>query len=237
MSSTANLELPLLQQSQAQKHVVVNEALAILDGVAQLTLESLSVATPPANPSEGQAYGLPSGLSGAWTFQAGKIAVFCNGGWRFVIPKAGWSAYVKDQGRRYVHDGIVWLGDALNATSNGAATNFSVLEFDQNVGSGAKVTTTVKIPAYSTVLGVTGRVVTRLNTGSLNSFWLGVPASLQRYGHGFGTAANAMVYGMTGVPLSYFEDTPLVLTAAGGTFGGGKVRLAVHLAYMSVPRS
>ncbi len=235
-SSTANLELPLLQQSQAQKHIVVNEALAILDGVAQLTLESLTVATPPSDPLDGQAYGLPSGLTGAWTFQAGKIAVFCNGGWRFVIPQAGWSAYVKDQGRRYVHDGIVWQGDAVTTTPNGSATNFSVLEFDQAIGSGTKVTTSVKIPAYSTVLGVTGRVITRLNTGTLNSYWLGVPSSLQRYGHGLRTPANAMIHGLTGAPLTYYEDTPLVLTAAGGAFNGGKVRLAIHLRYMSVPR-
>ena len=42
MVKTANLELPLVQAAQAQKHVTVNEALALLDAAAQLRLASIN---------------------------------------------------------------------------------------------------------------------------------------------------------------------------------------------------
>ena len=53
MTDTAQLGLPLVQPAQAQKHVTVNEALARLDGLVLLTLQSQSVATPPAVVSDG----------------------------------------------------------------------------------------------------------------------------------------------------------------------------------------
>jgi hypothetical protein len=61
MTDTANLALPLVQPAQAQKHVTVNEALARIDGLAQLTLQSVSETVPPVSPAEGTAYGVPSG--------------------------------------------------------------------------------------------------------------------------------------------------------------------------------
>ena len=53
MTSTTLLGLPLVQAAQAQKHVTVNEALARLDGLVLLTLQSQSVATPPFVATEG----------------------------------------------------------------------------------------------------------------------------------------------------------------------------------------
>ncbi|WP_108260330.1 DUF2793 domain-containing protein [Mangrovicoccus ximenensis] len=235
-SSTANLALPLLQQSQAQKHIVVNESLAILDAVTQLTLESLSVQSPPADPVEGQAWGLPTGLGGAWAFQRDRIAVFVNGGWMFIDPKAGWKAFVKDEARHYLHDGTAWQSDAVAVSPYGAATAIELAEFEQAIGTGTSVTTAWKIPAYTTVLGVTARVVQKLNDGSLFRWQLGVPGSLSRYGYDLRLLANNWTYGLTGAPITYYEDTPLVLTARNGAFNGGRVRIAVHLRHLSVPR-
>ena len=62
MTETPTLKLPLLQPSQAQKHVTVNEALVLLDGVAQLSLASTTVIDPPAV-VEGACYGVPSGAT------------------------------------------------------------------------------------------------------------------------------------------------------------------------------
>ena len=38
MSETSQLKLPLLQTAQAQKHVTVNEALALLDQLVQMSV-------------------------------------------------------------------------------------------------------------------------------------------------------------------------------------------------------
>jgi hypothetical protein len=75
MTDTANLGLPLVQPAQAQKHVTVNEALARIDGLAQLTLVSVSETVPPVSPAEGTAYGVPAGAANAWAGQAGHVAV------------------------------------------------------------------------------------------------------------------------------------------------------------------
>jgi hypothetical protein len=53
--TTANLELPYILPSQAQKHVTHNEALQRLDAVTQLTVTA-SLATPPSDPEEGTCY-------------------------------------------------------------------------------------------------------------------------------------------------------------------------------------
>ena len=69
MSETAQLGLPLVQPAQAQKHVTVNEALAKLDGLSHLTLQSVSVSAPPAVAGDGIAYGVPVGATEAWVDQ------------------------------------------------------------------------------------------------------------------------------------------------------------------------
>ncbi len=235
MSNTANLQLPLLAQAQAQKHVAVNEALSILDGLAQLTLESVSTVTPPGGATEGQAYLVPWGATGVWATRVGDVAVFSNGGWLYVRSRAGWRAFVKDEGRQYLCDGAVWHPDALAVSWYGAGLAAQVIEQDHNITNGAVNTTAIVIPAFSTVVGVTGRVVQAI-TGSLSAWHLGVNGSRARYGAGLGTAEGSWAYGMSGAPLTYYRDTPLVLSAASGAFVAGRVRLSVQVLRLGVPR-
>ena len=60
-----NLNLLLMQASQAQKHVTHNEALNILDTVAQLSELSSSVTTPPVA-VDGDRYLIPADGTGVW---------------------------------------------------------------------------------------------------------------------------------------------------------------------------
>ena len=48
----------------------------------------------------------------AWAEQAGCIACWSEGGWRFVAPRAGLSMDVADRGHALFHDGSLWR-DAL----------------------------------------------------------------------------------------------------------------------------
>ncbi len=59
MDDTAQLGLPLLQPSQAQKHVTVNEAFARLDALTELVLASRTLATPPTLAAESTVYAVP----------------------------------------------------------------------------------------------------------------------------------------------------------------------------------
>ena len=56
MSNSPLLALPYLAASQAQKHVTLNEALSILDGLLHLAVITRSLATPPTTPADGDRY-------------------------------------------------------------------------------------------------------------------------------------------------------------------------------------
>jgi len=71
------LSLPLIQPSQAQKHVTHNEALRILDAVVQLVVIAADQSGPPTAPQSGDRYIVaPSGV-GAWLGHDGDIASNC----------------------------------------------------------------------------------------------------------------------------------------------------------------
>ncbi|MDJ0627291.1 MAG: DUF2793 domain-containing protein [Rhodobacter sp.] len=233
MSETAKFALPLLQPAQAQKHVTVNEALARLDGMTQLTLLSATEGTPPAGAADGDSYAVPPGAVNEWDGHSGEVAVFSNGGWVFIAPSIGWRAWIADQEQRALYDGVSWVPGGLAVSLNRAVSSFRVAEFDHALGAGATSQTSVQIPQYAMVFAVTGRIKTAL-TGTLTSWDFGVSGSSNRYGSGLGLTQGSWISGIGGQPLTYWSDTPLVLTANGGDFAAGEVRLAIHY-YAATP--
>ena len=107
--TTPSLALPLLAAAQAQKHVTHNEALMLLDGLVQLAVLDKDLAAPPASPAEGDRYLIASASpTGAWAGWAGRIARYQDGAWRSLIPKAGWFAFVADEGDLYTYAAGAW---------------------------------------------------------------------------------------------------------------------------------
>ncbi len=234
MTDTSQLRLPLLQPAQAQKHVTVNEALVRLDGLAQLVMQSRSATTPPASAPDGTVYMLPAGSVNAWAGQDGNLAIASNGGWVFLAPQAGWRGYVADEALAVIHDGSAWVPDGTTQSPGGARTETRIIEADHVIGAGPASTTTLQIPQYASVVAVTGRILADI-TGTLTDWSLGVAADPQRYAGGLGLAAGSWVIGMSGSPLTYYADTPLLLTANGGDFAGGTLRLAIHYSAVTPP--
>lgn len=233
MSETVRLSLPLLMPSQAQKHVTVNEALLRLDALSQLVLKSRSETTPPASPSEGDSYAVPAGAGDDWAGQGGKVAVFVGGGWDFIVPLRGWRAFVDDEGLLMFYDGE-WT--AIDSGVSGPANTpmFRKMQLDHDLSAGASSATLPIIPAFSSVWAVTGLVTTAI--GGAATIQVGVAESSDRYGSGIGTAEGAWFRGLTGSPLSYWDETALVFTAQGGAFDGtGKVRIIVYAAEFPLP--
>jgi len=227
MTDTHNLSLPLLAAAQAQKHVTVNEALAILDSVAQLRVVSAALTVPPGAPADGEAYVVPAGASGAWMGQEGAVAVHANGGWIFLPARAGWEAWDENTARRLFFDGVTWRAAQAISAPGGALTLGQVLEVDHVLANAASSTVAAAIPDKFVVLGVTARVIVAI-TGTGGGWSLGVPADTGRYGTGLGVAQNAFAQGVTGQPQAYYGGTDLVLSAGSGAFVGGEVRLAIH---------
>ncbi|HBK91705.1 MAG TPA: hypothetical protein DDZ68_08550 [Parvularcula sp.] len=124
MQTSPRLGLAYIQPQQAQKHVTANESFRRLDALVQLSVKSATAPAQPAAPDEGDVYILPAASSGAdWSlFPAGSIAAFQDGAWSAIAPRAGFSAFVEDEGALRVFDGTLWNAPAGGAASFGVNT-------------------------------------------------------------------------------------------------------------------
>lgn len=105
------LQLPLLHAGQAQKEIMHNEALTLLDILVQASVESADLAAPPGSPSEGQCWVVAESATGAWSGHDGALAGWTGGGWRFAQPVAGMRAWAMDRGHAIIHDGTQWTDE------------------------------------------------------------------------------------------------------------------------------
>ncbi|MBJ3776406.1 DUF2793 domain-containing protein [Acuticoccus mangrovi] len=224
---SANLALPYLEADQAQKHVPVNEVLQALDALVHLTLADRNLTAPPGSPGEGVRYIVPTGATGAWSGQAGKVAARQAGAWMFYMPKAGHLAYVVDEAAFVVWSGSEWIAPAL-----AGFTGVTVAQETLSSLSGAYVETTTAFPAGSVVFGVSMRV-TEAVTG-VPSFGVGVSGEPSKFGGSLGTGVGSTNAGPVG-PYGNYSNAKVRLTPTSGSFTGGTVKLALHYCLMQVP--
>ncbi len=182
---------------------------------------------------DGAAYGVPNGAVNGWAGQGGKVAIWANGGWVFAQPKRGWRGWVDDESTAVLHDGEGWVTGAVALSPSGAGTYFRTSEFDHDVAAGASSTTGPGIGAGVMVFAVTARVLETVTGAS--SWSLGTDGASDRFGSGLGVDAGSYARGMLSQPMTYWSASPLILTATGGDFTGGKVRIAVHTFDVTVP--
>ncbi len=113
MADTARWGLPLLEAGQAQKEMTVNEALGRLELLTQAGVVAVGPDAPPSAPAEGQAWIVGGAPTGAWARQARAIAGWTAGGWRFVAPREGMSAWSAADGCVARFSGGQWRLGAL----------------------------------------------------------------------------------------------------------------------------
>ncbi len=89
MDITPNLELPFILPSQAQKHVTHNEALRRLDAVVHLAVAGRDLASPPAEPEDGERHIVAADAAGEWTGHTGQIAAFARKGIKTIVNLRG----------------------------------------------------------------------------------------------------------------------------------------------------
>jgi len=126
MTQTNNLAISLLEQSQAQKEITINQAIVRIDSLLNTAAKSRSLATPASSPAQGDLYIVASSPTGDWAGQAGKITYF-DAIWRFITPKAGFSIFVGDEGVFAIYDGANWLVAGLK---NISATSYTISAID-----------------------------------------------------------------------------------------------------------
>lgn len=111
MATTNHLDLVLLEQSQAQKDVTMNEALARIDAVLNCGAQSAALATPPGAPEEGDLYIVADSATDDWQGQENRLAYYDGGIWRFIAPNEGVTLWVADAAEYYRYDGSVWQAE------------------------------------------------------------------------------------------------------------------------------
>ena len=236
--STPRLDLPLIAEAQAQKHVTHNEALLSLDALAQLSVLDRDLASPPTDPSDGDAYLVAPSATGDWAGHEGHIAVW-NGGWHYHEPREGWLAWVADEDVLLAFDGSQWLErlggreTLLNGSPFGATTVFHVVEEELPL-SGASVDSTIVIPDRAIVFAVTTRTTEAISGAT--SYDCGIDGEPAKFGGSLGVAAGSTNSGVIG-PTAFYADTPVRITANGGDFTGGKTRICIHYMLCTPPTS
>jgi flagellin-like hook-associated protein FlgL len=113
--TSTHLLLPYILAAQAQKHVAVNEALRLLDGLVQLAVLDRHLTAPPASPDDGARYIVASGAVGAWAGWDLNVAYRVDGAWMRLVPRPGWLAWVVDEASFLAWDGSAWNAAGLPA--------------------------------------------------------------------------------------------------------------------------
>ncbi|HEV2746532.1 MAG TPA: DUF2793 domain-containing protein [Allosphingosinicella sp.] len=117
MSDTPRFALPFILPGQAQKELFHNEALVRIDAALHAAIEGPLLADPPPTPAPGQCWVVAGAPTGAWSGKAGQLAVWTDGGWRFVAPVPGMLAWDKVGGHWIHFDGTGWSVGELPATA------------------------------------------------------------------------------------------------------------------------
>ena len=139
------LNLPYILPAQAQKHVTHNEAIRLLDMIVQLAVTSRNLTVPPVAPAIAERYIVGVGATGAWAGKDNQIAVWGDTGWVYVVPLAGWQAYVTAEAGEAIFTGTAW-------TVLGVPTQVPLL----GVNATADTTNRLTVSAAATLLNNAG---------------------------------------------------------------------------------
>jgi hypothetical protein len=236
MYRTAQLSLPLLMPSQAQKHVTVNEALLRLDAAVRTSVLSTSESVPPQFPKLGDAYIVPVNAVAEWTGFENRIAVAMNGGWDLLVPKAGWEVFDESTGTHFTFCGTRWLRNPVVFARSGSGIGFNCVELEHQITNGPINVTDVIIPSHSIVFGVSGIVTEEISGSNISGWNLGISGAHDRYGSSIGVQVDSTVIGLASTPASYYADEAMIISSVNGDFRSGRIRLSLFFASFFSPR-
>lgn len=146
--ASPRLSLPYIQPSQNQKHVTHNAAIAQLDILVQLAVESRSLGLPPVTPAAADRYIVASAATGAWDGQDGRLAIWEEGAWTFVDPRPGWLAWVIDEATLVVREGTLWTTAGAGGGAGAGAGSLDSL----GLNASADATNRLTVAAPATLL-------------------------------------------------------------------------------------
>lgn len=116
-NASTRFELPFILPGQAQKELFHNEALALIDAALHPAVEGAPLDQPPSAPIAGQIWLVGASPSGAWADRQGQLAVWTEGGWRFVVPQIGMCVWDKEAGWHRRWTGTGWNGGEVSGSA------------------------------------------------------------------------------------------------------------------------
>lgn len=135
MATTAHLALTLVEQSQSQKEVTVNEAFKRIDALLNTGVIDKDLTAPPVSPAAGDLYIVGTSATGAWSGKDKQIAYF-DQTWKFIVPRAGITLWVSDEDALYRYNGANWnsvIGNTLGGLTDvdiTAPAQYDILQHD-----------------------------------------------------------------------------------------------------------
>lgn len=120
--SSGRFTLPYLQPGQAQKEFFHNEALTTIDALLHPVAQTIGDDIPPATPGIGQCWIIGASPTGAWSGQPHEIALWSEGGWRFIAPAPGMMVWLAADGVWAREEAGGWRVGAAIADPAGGAT-------------------------------------------------------------------------------------------------------------------
>jgi hypothetical protein len=115
--TTPRFALPFILPGQAQKEMFHNEALARIDLALHPAVEGAPAAEPPPVPAEGECWIVAPAASGEWSGRDNMLAMWTEGGWRFLAPPPGTNAWDKAAAMARLWDGFQWRDGELAAAA------------------------------------------------------------------------------------------------------------------------
>lgn len=99
---------PLISGSAADATSPANAALIRNAFLARGYLLSASTTTPPVSPVDGDGYLIPSGATGVWAGQDGRLAHRVGGVWQYYQPRPGYGFLAADLGEVWIYENGTW---------------------------------------------------------------------------------------------------------------------------------
>ena len=104
---TERFNFNVLSTNQANKEVLVNENMNLLERLIHMSAKSTNAKNPPESPSYGDIYIILE-ESEAWGETKNYIAIYIDE-WIYIPPKTGMICWVEDLKKLHIFDGNNWF--------------------------------------------------------------------------------------------------------------------------------
>jgi len=104
---TSRFNLNLLYANQANKELLVNENMNLLDLLIHPSVKSQTTAAPPSSPAYGDIYIIPDAAP-EWGAAENSLAIYIDE-WIYLPPKPGITAWLEDDKSLLIYTGEQWV--------------------------------------------------------------------------------------------------------------------------------